>query len=54
MVIEREVEYVGERRTSNVRSKIVELCADGGKRKVLQHEWGLEREVTNFPTGEYT
>ena len=27
-----------------------ELCADEGKRKVVHHKWGLEREVTNFPT----
>jgi len=40
-----EVEYLGERRTSIVRSKKGrgELCADEGKRRVVHHEWTLER-----------
>ena len=46
------VENIGERRTSVVRSKMGrgELHVDEGKRKVVHHEWGLEREVTNFST----
>ena len=46
------MEYIGERRTTVVRSKMGrgELCADEGKRNVVHHKRGLEREVTNFST----
>jgi len=41
----QEVEYLRGRRTSIVRSKMGrgELCADEGKRRVVHHEWRLDR-----------
>ena len=48
-----EVEYIGERRTSIVRSKMGrgELCADEGKRRVVHHEWRLDRGGGSFFEG---
>jgi len=49
----QEVEYLGGRRTSIVRSKMGrgELCADEGKRRVVHHGWRLDRGGGSFFDG---